>query len=265
MRSILKTASEQGMDGSAIVVELQGSELGDTEQARGKFTEVLRAVDGLEELTFLDFKMFVRPSSKAVRMVVTKQEELIVRRTSEQWAPSIQGARVVAPKWFAVKVDWIEKSLTTNGDSLDISESARQRFGTENGVEVKRMTWLKRPKDEAQFGSAVVKVATKAEAEKLLLGRPTFGGGSVTVRPYIERRTPKVCFECQGFGHIARECTAGTKCPYCAEPHEQSACQATSFKCANCNGPHKAFDRHCEVYAAEAKRIANLRLNDQIA
>lgn len=80
MRSILKTASEQGMDGLAVVIELQGSELGDTEQARGKFTEVLRAVDGLEELTFLDFKMFVRPSSKSVRMVVTKQEELIVRR-----------------------------------------------------------------------------------------------------------------------------------------------------------------------------------------
>ena len=101
---------------------------------------------------------------------------------------------MVAPKWFAVKVDWIQKSLTTNDDSLDISESARRRFGTENGVRVKRMTWLKRPKDEAQFGSAVIKVATKAEAEKLLLDRPTLGGGSVTVCSYVERRTPKVCF-----------------------------------------------------------------------
>jgi len=109
------------------------------------------------------------------------------------------------------------------------------------------MSWLKRPKDHAQFGSAIVKVTTKAEAEKLLLGRPTFGAGSVEASRFIERRTPKVYFRCQGFGHIARECTVGTKCPYCAGPHDQSACQATSFKCVNCNGPHKAFDKHCGV------------------
>ncbi|KAK5008966.1 hypothetical protein LTR39_005041, partial [Cryomyces antarcticus] len=149
-------------------------------QARTKFTEVFRAIEGLKELEFLDFKMFVRTSSKSVRIVATKQEELIIRRTAESWTLAIQGARLVAPKWYPVKVDWIEKSLATSADSMGISESAQQRFSTENGIEVKRMTWLKRPKDGAQFGSAIVKVATKAEAEKLLSSRPTFGGGSVT-------------------------------------------------------------------------------------
>ena len=120
-------------------------------------------------------------------------------------------------------------------------------------------------KEGAQFGSAVVKVATKAEAEKLLLSRPTFGGGSVTVRQYVERRTPKMCYKCQGYGHIARECTKGIRCPFCAEAHDQTACQATSFKCANCSGPHKAFERQCKNYQEEAKRISNLRLNDQVA
>lgn len=82
---------------------------------------------------------------------------------------------MLVPEWFSVKVDWIEKSLATNEGSTNDSESAAQRFGTENEIEVKRMTWLKRPKEEAQFGSAVVKVEKKAEAEKLFLGRPTFG------------------------------------------------------------------------------------------
>ncbi|KAK5285691.1 hypothetical protein LTR16_004484 [Cryomyces antarcticus] len=104
MRSILRTASEQGMNGSAIVVELQGSELADTEQARSKFTEVLRATEGLEELEFLDFKMFARTNSKSVRIVATKQEELIIRRTAETWTLAIQGARLVAPKWYPIKV-----------------------------------------------------------------------------------------------------------------------------------------------------------------
>ncbi|KAL2356354.1 hypothetical protein BJ546DRAFT_970762, partial [Cryomyces antarcticus] len=124
--------------------------------------------------------MFARTSSKSVRIVATKQEELIIRLTAESWTLAIQGARLVAPKWYPIKVDWVEKSVATSTDSLGISESAQQRFGTENGIEVKRMAWLKRPNDGAQFGSAIVKVATKAEAEKLLSGRPTFGGGSVT-------------------------------------------------------------------------------------
>jgi len=127
------------------------------------------------------------------------------------------------------------------------------------------MTWLKRPKDGAQFGSAVVKVATKAEAEKLLSGRHMFCGQSITLSPFIEQRTPKVCYKCQGYNHIARERTAGVRCPYSAEPHEQSACTATSFKCANCSGPHKAFERQYKYYEEEAKRISNSRLHDQNA
>ena len=114
---------------------------------------------------FQDFKMFNKKTSMSVRIVVTKQEEAIIRRTAESWTASIQGARVIAPKWFPVKIDWIEKSLAVTAGSLDITEGAQQRFGTENGIEVKR---LKRPRPEAQFGTAIVRVAEKTEAEKLL-------------------------------------------------------------------------------------------------
>ncbi|KAK4978347.1 hypothetical protein LTR28_006069 [Elasticomyces elasticus] len=62
-----KSVSFSGSDSSP------RSNLADTEQARSNFTEVLRATEGLEELEFLDFEMFVRQNSKAVRMVVTKQ------------------------------------------------------------------------------------------------------------------------------------------------------------------------------------------------
>lgn len=264
-RSILKTASEQGFEGAAIVIELRESEPMDADQVQSKVRDAIRANEGLKELEFLDFKVFDRQNSRSIRMVVSKQEEVLIRRTAEDWTSMIQGARIIAPKWYAVKADWVEVSLTRNGDSLGISESARQRFGLENGVEVKRMTWLERPKDGAQFGSAVVKVATKTEAEKLLSGRHSFGGQSLTISPFIEQRTPKVCYKCQGYNHIARECLVGVRCPYCAELHEQSACTATSFKCANCSGPYKAFERQCKLYQEEAKRISNLRFNDQNA
>ena len=75
---------------------------------------------------------------------------------------------MIAPKWFPVKIDWIENSLAVTAGSLDITEGAQQRFGTENGIQVKRMSCLERPRPEAQFGAAIVRVAEKTEAEKLL-------------------------------------------------------------------------------------------------
>lgn len=264
-QSILKTASEQGFDRAVIVIQLRESEPTDADQIQSKFIDTIRTIEGLEELEFLDFKVFDRQNARSIRIVVTKQEEVLLRRTAETWIRTIQGARIIAPKWYALKADWVEVSLTRSGDGPGISESARQRFGLETGIEVKRMTWLKRPKDGAQFGSAVVKVTTKTEAEKLLSGRHSFGGLSLTLSPFIEQKTPKVCYKCQGYNHIARGCTVGVRCPYCAEQHEQSACKAASFKCANCSGPHRAFERQCKHYQEEARRISNLRLNDQVA
>jgi len=53
-RSIPKRANEQGIEGGAIVVDLQGSEQADTEQARRKFTEVLQAVEDLHKVDVED-------------------------------------------------------------------------------------------------------------------------------------------------------------------------------------------------------------------
>lgn len=204
-----------------MVVELSDmSEIESTEQAHIKMTEVLRGVDGLRGLEFLEFMLFTRATSKSIRFTVSKEQEIIIRRVGEAWTRAIPGARLVATKWFPVKVDFIETSLAAEVNSLNISESARQRIATENNVDGKRMTWLKQPKPGSQFGTAVMKLATKEDADKLLLGRPTFGKGTVRAQTYVERRTPKVCYKCQGFGHIARDCTTSTRCPFYAESHE---------------------------------------------
>lgn len=108
---------------------------------------------------------------------------------------AIQGVRLVASKWYSIKVDWIEKSLATSANSLGISKSAQQQSSTENSIEVKWIAWLKRLKDRAQLQSTIVKVAIKAEAEKLLSDWPTFRGSLVTVYLYIKCRIPKVCYK----------------------------------------------------------------------
>lgn len=71
-RSILKTASEQGFDGAAIVVKLRESEPMDTDKIRSKFQDTLNTVESLEELQFLDYRVFERQNARTVRIVVTK-------------------------------------------------------------------------------------------------------------------------------------------------------------------------------------------------
>lgn len=71
-----------------------------------------------------------------------------------------------------------------DSESGKISQSAMERFGTENGVEVCAMRWLGKPRPSGQHASAVVKVASREEAEKLLRGGATLGGGSLVVSSF---------------------------------------------------------------------------------
>jgi hypothetical protein len=48
-------------------------------------------------------------------------------------------ARLIGPKWHAVKVDLAEVPLTIDISSGKVSKSAMERFDAENGVEVYTM------------------------------------------------------------------------------------------------------------------------------
>ncbi|KAF2258295.1 hypothetical protein CC78DRAFT_479208 [Lojkania enalia] len=91
-------------------------------------------------------------------------------------------------------------------ESGKVSRSAMERFGTENGVEVYTMRWLGQPRPRGQHASAVVKVATKEEAEKLLKSDSvTFRGGGIIVSQFEERRTPVAYYKCRRFRHRVRD------------------------------------------------------------
>ncbi|TKA43720.1 hypothetical protein B0A49_13222 [Cryomyces minteri] len=123
---------------------------------------------------------------KVARFLVPKEESLI-RQNAGEWMPAhLRGARLIGPKWYSLKVDWVEKSVAAEAGTSRMSADAGRLFGHENGVDVQQIRWLGTPKPQAQHASAIVRVATKEDAEKLLNARlegrdVTFGGGSVTV------------------------------------------------------------------------------------
>lgn len=272
IRSAMKsTTSEQANRQTTMAVDLKDLEKDSGEQGtevrdiRTRVERALRSIEGLGGLKLQDFR--VRHTNQEVhfaRFRVPKEAESLIRRTATEWIHTyLRGAKLIGPRWYAIKVDWIDKVIASDATTGQISDKTKETFGTENGVEVMQMKWLGRPKERSIYASAVVKLATKEQAEKLLLARAqdddvTIRGLSVEVSPFEDRRGPVACFKCQEYGHIKRECRNTTKCAVCAkEGHEK--CSSTDIKCANCNGPHPAFDRRCPKYRTQRERMINLQ------
>ena len=63
------------------------------------------------------------------------------------------------------------------------------------------------------------------------------------------------CFNCQSFGHSAKNCRSKQKCLICGESHTHKGCpntEARKPKCANCKGPHVASYKGCPAYKKQA-------------
>ena len=65
------------------------------------------------------------------------------------------------------------------------------------------------------------------------------------------------CFNCQSFGHLAKNCRSKPKCLICGESHSHKGCpnkEARKPKCANCMRPHVASYKGCPEYQKQAFR-----------
>ena len=272
IRSAMKsTTSEHAKRQTTMAIDLKdlerelGGQENDVQEIRIRIERAIRSIEGLGEIRLQDFR--VRHTNQEVhfaRFRIPKETESHIRQTAANWIHThLRGAKLIGPRWYAIKVDWIDKALASDARTGQISDQTRETFGKENGVEVMQMKWLGRPKDRAIYASGVVKLATKEQAEKLLLARAqdedvTIRGLSVEVSPFEDRRGPVACFKCQEYGHMKRECRNATKCAICAkEGHEK--CSSTDIKCANCDGPHPAFDRRCPKYRTQRERMINLQ------
>lgn len=231
-----------------------------TDAAKQAIQHGMNGVEGLTGATAKDFRVWrVNDSASVIKLSVDKDKEAAFRQTTDEWPDTqIPRARLVGPKWYPVKADFIEVTLAMDAESGNVSKSAMERFGMENGVDVCTMRWLGQPRPSGQHASVVIKVATKEEAEKFLKSDSvTFGGGGILMSPFEERRTPVACFKCRRFGHRARDCLRSETCDMCGQEGHLH-CETTNLRCVNCQREHQASDRRCPEFWKEKKRILAL-------
>jgi hypothetical protein len=237
-------------------------------RTKNRILAAIRSNDGLDNVVLNRF--MIRHTNEDVHLAyfrIDKEAEKVARAYADEWLPMfLKGARLIETAWYPVKVDYIPKREATDQQTGAISQETREAFAEENEVEVKLMRWLGRPKEHTQYASALVKLATKEQVEKLLQKQARgedveLFGCMVQVSPFHDNRGPRACFRCHRFGHTQKECRNTTTCLWCAqEGHEN--CKIGEPKCCNCGEKHPASYRKCPEYRRQQEREINLRRHD---
>ena len=192
-------------------------------RTKNRIVAAIRSNEGLETVELKRF--MIRHTNRDVHLAyfrIGKEAEEIARRHASEWIDEfLKGAKLVEPRWYPIKIDFIPTFAADEHDRRKISKEAIDAFSRENDVEVRRMNWLGEPKLRASHASAVAKLATKEQVERLL-ARQRDGTEirlfecMVEVSVFFEKNGPWACYQCQQFGHIKRDCKNPPKCVKCA-------------------------------------------------
>ena len=111
-----------------------------------------------------------------------------------------------------------------------------------------KVSWLSSRHVRKAYGSMVVFIKKRSEAERLLdKGFITVGGESASVRVFEPNLGPPRCYNCQSAGHKAFSCKEAQKCGNCAQVgHGWNDYMASELKCAICLRPHAIISRSCQ-------------------
>ena len=187
------------------------------------------------------------------------------------WKHLVPGLKevVVRERWFKLVAHSVSTDLIVAESEEKQMEAFKEDIETYNSelILAAPPRWLTKP--EARAGklhsSLVLSFKTQRELKYALRNKLVIAGTSVKTSEFVDIRPTTQCRNCQKFGHHQRICRHPTSCQLCAGDHSTnlhtcSTCQSTKecphtlFKCANCEGSHKATDLRCEVYRNLVKK-----------
>ena len=126
---------------------------------------------------------------------------------------------------------------------------------TENNVQISGMRMLRPRSGKAKTTMLVLELVEWEEANGLCYKGLVWNAQLFNCEPYDATLRPKQCFNCFGFGHMAKFCEKAARCALCAgAAHGQgregedlcpTKTNTARRKCTACNGAHAAFDRAC--------------------
>ena len=186
------------------------------------------------------------------------QDVIILQSESKMKAALGKNVKVSLPNTFQInKVQ--TKSLSIKGVPTNIMDTEFLEFLDLNKISYDKVERLKSKKDGKILPIIRPEISYPTEAETLLSRNLVYQVTSIVYK-VEELRTPVLvmqCFNCQCFGHSAKNCRSKQKCLICWESHPHKRCpnrEVRKPKCANCKGSHVVSYKGCPEYKKHAFR-----------
>jgi len=197
----------------------------------------------------------VRKLGQTVRIACNSEVEANRLKTL-QWETVLGGATLLLPT-YGIVIHGASKWAVNDPSQLETLEDVN-RLPKGSIVAVKPL--LKNPRNpESPTLSVVVALANAQHANRFLTHGIYVGNRFHKPRRYMPQCQVTQCFNCQGYGHKARDCTRPPRCGRCGQAHETKSCKEIGAKCAQCQGSHHAWHGSCPERAKEAARMKTLR------
>ena len=180
------------------------------------------------------------------------QDMLILQNETKMKAALGKNVRISLPKAYQINKSQ-NKCLAVKGVPTNISEADFLDFLNLNKISYAKAERLKSTKDGRVLPIFKLEISDPAKAEALISQNLMCNVTGIVYQLEEFRRPISVtqCFNCQSFGHSAKNCRSKQKCLICGESHSHKGCpnrEAKKAKCANCSGPDVASYRGCPEY-----------------
>ncbi|XP_064467220.1 uncharacterized protein LOC135378202 [Ornithodoros turicata] len=182
---------------------------------------------------------------KVLRHRINKYGTLIVHVSYEHSAQRLLGLTVLAG--IAVQASIPQSYLCTTGRIIGVPRRYSEAqlldyFCSSGATEVQRELAYSRESDGSAKAIVKSSVLLTFQPGYALPAEIPLGFTYFPLSEYIE--PPTQCFNCQKFGHIARDCRGPQRCKVCAGPHVYKQCTSRRKPtCANCGGQQNATYR----------------------
>ncbi|KAN0072980.1 hypothetical protein V8E54_009094 [Elaphomyces granulatus] len=192
------------------------------------------------------------PSGDLILLADSADTKTRAEAKKEEWIGQVSTKAEVRPKKYTVLVHGVR---VTDFDNL------RQEAGrkTKRHIEILRTHWKRKVLRLKKTTSSLMDVGSPEGANKII---------SEGLLKEVELFDPQClvtrCYNCQKYGHNAKNCRGSERCGYCAAPgHSQESCsfkdQENKQRCTNCTGQHRSGDQKCPKQEEAVNRARECR------
>ena len=221
----------------------------------------------------------ILPSGDIILRAESLEDVEQLARAAKDWCLAFGDNATIRRRTYRVVMNGVNCQLDLAAAPARIKADNLGRLASAPTV-ITYTGWLLGPRHIAEHKPETSKLIVEFDNDRaaniaILLGL-ALDGRDHPCEYYDQTHRIQQCFNCQAYGHIARNCKRPTSCAYCAQNHSSQECPTardrTKAQCAACqkqntkraekvSEDHFAFDRSCPARVEQVEIARHNRAN----